>query len=97
MGAEVIRVDRPGPGVEPADMANRGKRSIRVDLKQVEGAEVVRELAASAEILIEGLRPGVAERLGVRTGAVLPAKSWARLWPRHRLGTRRPVGVGRRP
>ena len=65
MGAEVIRVDRPGPGVEPADMANRGKRSIRVDLKQVEGAEVVRELAASAEILIEGLRPGVAERLGV--------------------------------
>ena len=65
MGADVIRVDRPGAGPEPPEMANRGKRSIRVDLKQAEGVGVVLDLAASSDILLEGLRPGVTERLGV--------------------------------
>jgi alpha-methylacyl-CoA racemase len=44
---------------------NRGRRSIAVDLKHPEGVEVVLRLAAESDVLIEGFRPGVAERLGV--------------------------------
>lgn len=69
LGADVVRVDRPGPsplGGDPAhDVTNRNKRSVLVDLKSPEGPETVRALAARAEILLEGYRPGVAERLGV--------------------------------
>ncbi|MDW3847204.1 CoA transferase [Micromonospora sp. BRA006-A] len=70
LGADVVRVDRPEPGALPAgdparNLLNRGKRSIVVDLKHPGGAEVVLALAARAAILIEGWRPGVAERLGV--------------------------------
>jgi alpha-methylacyl-CoA racemase len=75
LGADVIRVDRPigsavpGGSVVPSDarhdLLGRGKRSIAVDLKQPRGAEVVRALVAGADALIEGFRPGVAERLGV--------------------------------
>mgnify|MGYP000421596611 CR=1 FL=1 len=63
MGADVIAVHRPGfvlPSVN-----ERGKRSIVVDIRTAEGAEIVRELCTSADALIEGLRPGVTERLGV--------------------------------
>ncbi|MDT4989150.1 MAG: alpha-methylacyl-CoA racemase [Micromonosporaceae bacterium] len=73
LGADVVRVDRPDrpdqpalPGLDPPrDLLNRGKRSIAVDLRGPTGAEVVRRLAARADVLIEGYRPGVAERLGV--------------------------------
>ncbi|MGW1465931.1 CaiB/BaiF CoA transferase family protein [Streptomyces sp. NPDC002308] len=69
LGADVVRVDRPGPsplGGDPAlDLTNRNKRSVLIDLKSPEGPETVRALAARAEILVEGYRPGVAERLGV--------------------------------
>jgi len=69
LGAEVIRVDRPGGPPTPipveADVTSRGKRRIVVDLKHPRGAEVVLRLAASSDALIEGYRPGVAERLGV--------------------------------
>ena len=70
LGADVVRIDRPGPGsiaiVGPAwDLLNRGKRSVVVDLKHPDGAEVVLRLAERAAIVIEGWRPGVAERLGV--------------------------------
>ncbi len=69
LGAEVIRVDRPGGAPTPApqrnDVTSRGKRRIVVDLKHPRGTEVVLRLAASADALIEGYRPGVAERLGV--------------------------------
>lgn len=71
MGAEVVRVDRPGtpealPGVgRGADVLGRGKRSVTVDLKHAEGPAVVLELAKTADVLLEGLRPGVMERLGV--------------------------------
>ncbi|WP_094103180.1 CaiB/BaiF CoA transferase family protein, partial [Streptomyces phaeoluteigriseus] len=69
LGADVVRVDRPGPrplGGDPAhDVTNRNKRSVLVDLKSPRGPETVRALAARAEILVEGYRPGVAERLGV--------------------------------
>ncbi|GGJ45780.1 CaiB/BaiF CoA transferase family protein [Streptomyces brasiliensis] len=68
LGADVVRVDRPGGpglGIDPAyDITNRNKRSVVVDLK-VDGPDRVLDLAARADILIEGYRPGVAERLGV--------------------------------
>ncbi|WP_435054690.1 CaiB/BaiF CoA transferase family protein [Micromonospora aurantiaca (nom. illeg.)] len=76
LGADVVRVDRPEPGALPAgdpgrNLLNRGKRSIVVDLKHPDGAEVVLALAGRAAILIEGWRPGVAERLGVGPEAAL--------------------------
>ncbi|MFF4895028.1 CaiB/BaiF CoA transferase family protein [Streptomyces sp. NPDC001068] len=69
LGADVVRVDRPGgPGlaIDPAyDVTNRNKRSVLVDLKAPDGPARVLDLAERADILIEGNRPGVAERLGV--------------------------------
>jgi alpha-methylacyl-CoA racemase len=71
MGAEVIRVDRAqavrggDPDAPPADVLNRGRRSIGVDLKNPDGVEVVLDLVEQADALIEGFRPGVAERLGI--------------------------------
>ena len=67
LGAEVLRVDRPAPGfgVPSADVTGRGRRSVAVDLKNPGAAEVVLRLVDSADVLVEGLRPGVAERLGV--------------------------------
>ncbi|WP_329558718.1 CoA transferase [Streptomyces uncialis] len=69
LGADVVRVDRPGgPGHSVApehDPTNRGKRSVLVDLKAPGGPERVLGLAGRADLLIEGYRPGVAERLGV--------------------------------
>ncbi|MCC9689398.1 MULTISPECIES: CaiB/BaiF CoA transferase family protein [Streptomyces] len=69
LGADVVRVDRPGGpglGIDPArDVTNRNKRSVVVDLKTSDGVRHVLDLAARADILIEGYRPGVAERLGV--------------------------------
>ncbi|MBV9024750.1 MAG: CoA transferase [Streptomycetaceae bacterium] len=69
LGADVVRVDRPGGvgiGVDPAhDITNRNKRSVVIDLKSDAGPGLVLDLAERADILIEGYRPGVAERLGV--------------------------------
>ncbi|MFF3906856.1 CaiB/BaiF CoA transferase family protein [Streptomyces sp. NPDC001848] len=72
LGADVVRVDRPngnGLAVDPEyDVTNRNKRSVIVDLKNDEGPARVLDLAERADILIEGYRPGVAERLGVGPG-----------------------------
>ena len=69
LGADVIRVDRPGAGplfgVAEADVLNRGRRSVAVDLKHPDGPGTVLRLVAEADALIEGFRPGVAERLGL--------------------------------
>ncbi|MFJ5303578.1 CaiB/BaiF CoA transferase family protein [Streptomyces sp. NPDC088350] len=69
LGADVVRVDRPGGpglGVSPEyDVTNRNKRSVLVDLKAPDGPARVLDLVARADILIEGNRPGVTERLGV--------------------------------
>lgn len=69
LGADVVRVDRPGGGgpAIPAryDITNRGKRSVVLDLKEETGVEAVLSLVHRADVLIEGYRPGVAERLGV--------------------------------
>ncbi|WP_250402914.1 CaiB/BaiF CoA transferase family protein [Streptomyces cellostaticus] len=73
LGADVVRVDRPGGpglGIDPAhDVTNRNKRSVVVDLKAPDGAARVLDLAERADILVEGYRPGVAERLGVGPAA----------------------------
>ncbi|MGW4164439.1 CaiB/BaiF CoA transferase family protein [Streptomyces sp. NPDC004788] len=75
LGADVVRVDRPGGpglGIDPAyDLTNRNKRSVLVDLKADGGPDTVLDLVARADILIEGYRPGVAERLGVGPDACL--------------------------
>jgi len=67
LGADVVRVDRPdrSPADARAYVMHRGRRSIAVDLKHPEGTEVVLRLVDGADALIEGHRPGVAERLGL--------------------------------
>ncbi|MEW1697482.1 CaiB/BaiF CoA-transferase family protein [Streptomyces sp. NPDC093249] len=75
LGADVVRVDRPGGpglGIDPArDLTNRNKRSVLVDLKDDGGPATVLDLVARADVLVEGYRPGVAERLGVGPDACL--------------------------
>lgn len=69
MGAEVIAVSRPGggliPGASEAGINERGKQSLVLDLRKPGAADVVLKLVETADVLIEGNRPGVAERLGV--------------------------------
>jgi len=70
LGADVIRVERPPaatlpPATPPTDVSNRGRRSIVVDLKHVDGRATVLRLVAQADALLEGFRPGVTERLGL--------------------------------
>lgn len=78
LGAAIIRVDRRGdsdlgiPGRAPKfDVLGRGRRSIAVDLKAEAGRDIVMQLAAKADGLIEGFRPGVLERLGLGPDALM--------------------------
>jgi crotonobetainyl-CoA:carnitine CoA-transferase CaiB-like acyl-CoA transferase len=77
-GAEVIKIERPGigdiaryVGVAVNGMSslylvcNRGKRSVAVDMQQPAGADIVRRLAAEADVVIQNFRPGVMDRLGL--------------------------------
>ncbi|KAB2964763.1 CaiB/BaiF CoA-transferase family protein, partial [Zoogloea sp.] len=82
LGAEVVRIERkPAPGAKPAsdlfdpkiDILNRSRRVVTLDLKKPEGLAAARELVAKADILVEGYRPGVMERLGVGPDASLAA------------------------
>jgi formyl-CoA transferase len=78
MGAEVIKIEPPSgehmrggelelaPGVSASFLAvNRNKRSLTLDLKQPDGVAVLKTLAATADVLVENYRPGVARRLGI--------------------------------
>ncbi len=69
MGAEVVRVVRPGPtafaGRPSHDLLSRGRRSVCVDLKRAEGIDTVLRMVERADGLFEGFRPGVMERLGL--------------------------------
>ncbi len=76
LGADVVLVDRPRPDagfnsaptlLDPGrfTLTERGKRSVALDLKQADGVEQALALVARAEVLIEGFRPGVMERLGL--------------------------------
>ncbi|MGZ4448171.1 MAG: CaiB/BaiF CoA transferase family protein [Nocardioides sp.] len=67
LGADVIRVERPGGQLlagGPHNLLNRGRPSVALDLKNPEAVATVLELVAGADLLVEGMRPGVAERLG---------------------------------
>ncbi len=68
MGAEVVRIDRVGAtghGEARFDVNGRGKHTVQVDLKSAAGVAQALELIAHADVLIEGFRPGVMERLGL--------------------------------
>jgi alpha-methylacyl-CoA racemase len=69
LGADVVRVERPGKGggvpAASRDFMLRNRRTVAADLKSDEGREQVLRLIAKADVLIEGYRPGVTERLGL--------------------------------
>lgn len=70
MGADVVRVDRPGGSLfsgarTELDFLNRGKRALCADLKNPDAVALVLQLVATADGLLEGFRPGVAEKLGI--------------------------------
>lgn len=80
LGAEVVRIERkPAPGAKPAsdlfdpkiDILNRSRRVLTLDLKKPEGLAAARELVSKADILVEGYRPGVMERIGLGPDACL--------------------------
>jgi alpha-methylacyl-CoA racemase len=75
LGADVVRIDRPPAGGDAAaaryDVLARGRRSVAVDLKDPGGPDVVLRLVDQADALLEGFRPGVAERLGIGPEACL--------------------------
>ena len=71
-GAEVIKIEQPGIGDYARDafpalfeLTNRGKKSVGIDLKDAAGRETFLKLAARADVVIEGFRPDVMDRLGV--------------------------------
>ncbi|KAK1784566.1 CaiB/BaiF CoA transferase family protein [Rhodococcus qingshengii] len=75
LGADVIRVDRlTGTTPQQRDshlVLHRGRRSLALDLRREQGRDVVLELAQNHDVIIEGFRPGVAERLGVGPREIL--------------------------
>ena len=89
LGAEVLRIDSAVAQGHPEDwVMRRGRRSVAVDLRDPDGPEVLLRLAAQADVLIEGFRPGVAERLGIGPQACQernPALTYVRAtgWGQH--------------
>lgn len=74
MGAEVVRIIRPDATPDDArDSVLRGRRNVQMDLKKPEALAVLLCLVAHADILVEGFRPGVMERLGLGPTAALAA------------------------
>jgi alpha-methylacyl-CoA racemase len=69
LGADVLRVERPGgalsPGTRDTDLLTRGRPSVALDLKRPEAVETVLALVEHADVLLEGMRPGATERLGL--------------------------------
>lgn len=89
MGADVVRIDRAGatePG--PTDVLSRGRPTVRLDLRSPDGVTAVRAMVAGADLLVEGFRPGVMERLGLGPAechAVNPKLVYGRMtgWGQH--------------
>jgi alpha-methylacyl-CoA racemase len=68
LGADVIRIERPGGQLLTGgshDLLNRGRPSVALDLKKPEAVQTVLRLVEGADVLVEGMRPGVAERIGI--------------------------------
>jgi alpha-methylacyl-CoA racemase len=90
LGADVVRVDRPSAPPDAASNMHvlRGRRTVLADLKDPDGLERVRTLLDRADVLVEGFRPGVMERLGLSPEACLernPGLVFARItgWGQH--------------
>jgi alpha-methylacyl-CoA racemase len=64
LGADVVRIDAPTPPVRIYEMLARNKRSVQLDLKHPRASEILGRLVATADVLVEGNRPGVMKRLG---------------------------------
>lgn len=79
LGADVIVVDRAAAPADPTDVNRRGKRSVALNLKSPAGLKAARALIASADVLIEGFRPGVMERLGLGPDACPDSLIYARM------------------
>jgi alpha-methylacyl-CoA racemase len=79
LGAGVVTVDRRAGPADPTDINRRGKRSIVLDLKSAAGLEAARRLIDASDILIEGFRPGVMERLGLGPDTLDPRLIYARM------------------
>jgi alpha-methylacyl-CoA racemase len=72
MGADVVRVQRPGSiDTSASDQLLRGRSLVEADLKSAPGIDTVRSLAERADVVVEGFRPGVAERLGLGPEPIL--------------------------
>lgn len=72
-GARVIRVERPGTAVDPNDVLLRSREVVFLDLKNAEDQEALLKLVAISDALIEGMRPGTLERLGIGPDRLLAA------------------------
>ena len=82
LGADVIKIEDTGGGdyartagavhgkTSYFELVNRNKRSLTLDLKQSAGVEAFMRLAANADVIVEGFRPGVVDKLGVGYQAV---------------------------
>lgn len=83
MGAEVIRIDRQSlENANPSEVMLRGRRNLAVNLKSGQGVDVVKKLLKTADVLIEGYRPGVMEKLGLSPDTCLkinPALIYGRM------------------
>src|SRR3546814_2777817 len=65
MGATILRVERPGGNGWPNPVVDRGRSVLELDLRSAAGKEQCLKLTDNADVLIEGFRPGVMERLGL--------------------------------
>ena len=67
MGAEVIRIDRAGtpPSLQMKDVSTRGKKSVALNLKDPQGIETLLRMVENADVIIDPMRPGVCEKLGI--------------------------------
>jgi alpha-methylacyl-CoA racemase len=73
LGADVVQVARPGPRPVPPGPLDRGRRTVPLDLKTTAGVTSLLSLVSRADVLVEGFRPGVAERLGFGPSVCRPS------------------------
>src|SRR5208283_3143676 len=72
LGSDVVRIAKPdAPALDKRDIVDRGRRMVRLDLKSRDGVDTVLALLDHADVLLEGFRPGVMERLGIGPEPVL--------------------------
>lgn len=95
LGAEVVRIDRTGGNGWPNRVVDRGRSIVTVDIRSDEGRALCLDAADKADVLIEGFRPGVMERLGLGP-EVLCCRHWSRFsgwlcgW-RRSIAIRKPI------